>query len=291
MKSIISVDPFLCRMWALHDRLECHVDENTCKGEIESFLKHGQMVPVLGRRLRGDPTHTIELIYGARRLFVARHLRRELLVELREISDEEGIIAMDIENRHRVDISPYERGMSYMRWLRSGYFKSQDDIARGLKISASQVSRLLKLAQLPSAVVAAFQRPMDICETWALGLAEVLEDPERRTITCARARAIAAMDPRPPAREIYRQLLTASVPGRKTRARRHDEVVTGRNGKPLFRIRQQINTIALLLPIDGVSAHGLTQIRAAVSEAMEEESSSRNGRDRDLRQHQQSENA
>jgi ParB family transcriptional regulator, chromosome partitioning protein len=282
MKSIISVDPFLCRMWSLHDRLDCHVDENSCKGEIESFLKHGQLMPVLGRRLRADSTHTIELIYGARRLFVARHLRRPLLVEVREISDEEGIIAMDIENRHRLDISPYERGMSYLRWLRSGYFKSQDDIARGLRISASQVSRLLKLAQLPSAVVAAFPRPMDICEAWALALSEVLEDPQRRTATCARARALASLDPRPPAREIYRQLLSASVPGRKTRARQHDEIVTGRNGQPLYRIRQQINTIALLLPINRVSARRLTQIRAAVSEAMEGDTLPRSGCTREL---------
>jgi ParB family transcriptional regulator, chromosome partitioning protein len=270
MKSaVLSVDPFRCRMWNLHDRLEHHVDENTCKAEIESFLKHGQLVPALGRRLRNDPTHDVELIYGARRLFVARHLIRPLLVELRDLSDEEGIIAMDIENRHRLDISPYERGMSYQRWLRSGYFKSQDDIARALKVSASQVSRLVKLAQLPSVVVAAFRSPMEICETWALNLTAVLEDPQRRVQTCARARAFAATEPRPPAREIYRQLLSASVPGRKARPRRRDEVVNGRNGKPLFRIRQQINTIALLLPVDRISDRCLAQIRAAVSSVIE----------------------
>src|SRR5262245_57838727 len=143
MKSIVSVNPFRCRMWALHDRLETHVTEDTCRAEIESISKHGQLVPVLGRPLRQDPDYEVELIYGARRLFVARLINQPLLVELRELSDRDAIVAMDVENRLRQDISPYERGRSYARYLQSGFFKSQDEIARSLKISASQVSRLL----------------------------------------------------------------------------------------------------------------------------------------------------
>jgi hypothetical protein len=36
-----------CRMWDMHDRLEADVTEAICKEEIDSFLKHGQLVPVL----------------------------------------------------------------------------------------------------------------------------------------------------------------------------------------------------------------------------------------------------
>ena len=275
MKSIVSVDPFRCRMWDLHDRLESHIDEVTCKAEIESFLRHGQMVPTLGRVLRGDLKHDIELIYGSRRLFVARHLNKQLLVELREMENAEAIVAMDIENRHRLDISPYERGRSYLRWMRSGYFKSQDDIARALRVSASQVSRVLKLAQLPSVVIAAFPSPRDICEAWALTLAEALDDPQRRGATCARARAIANLSTRPAAREIYRQLLTASVPGRKVRTPRHDEVVSGDDGRPLFRIRHQSNTVALMLPVQSISSSSLIQIRNAVIDVLQRENAQR----------------
>ena len=145
---VVVVSPFRCRMWALHDRIEDYLNEQTCREEIESFAKHGQLVPVLGRLLRGDPTHDIELIYGARRLFVARHLNSSLIVKLCEVSDRQALVAMDIENRQRQDISPYERGTSYARWLRTGHFKSQEEICRTLQISPAQVSRLLRIARL-----------------------------------------------------------------------------------------------------------------------------------------------
>src|SRR5688572_27296988 len=97
MRTTISADPFKCRVWNLHDRFTSEVNEQTCRAEIDSFSMHGQLVPVLGRRLTDDPDHEIELIYGARRLFAARHLKMPLLVELRDVSDREGLIAMDIE--------------------------------------------------------------------------------------------------------------------------------------------------------------------------------------------------
>jgi len=55
--SIVSVNPFRCRMWSLHDRSVDHVDEGNCKNEIESFQKHGQLVPSLPVAvLTGNPT-------------------------------------------------------------------------------------------------------------------------------------------------------------------------------------------------------------------------------------------
>ena len=270
MKEIVSVDPFRCRMWEFHDRLEQLIDETTCKQEIESFVRHGQLVPALGRELRADPDHDVEVICGARRLFVARHLNKPLSVELRPMTDGEAVAAMDIENRHRLDVSPYERGRSYMKWLQHKIFDSQEDIARELKISQSQVSRLIKLAQLPSVVVAAFTGPADICETWAQDLAAVLENSTSRERTCARARVIAALPVRPAPREILRQLLNASVPGRKVKAQRHDQVVIGRNGKPLFRVRQLTNTTAFLIAGERLCADRLAHIRSALSKAIEE---------------------
>src|SRR5579862_9529454 len=123
--TIVLISPFRCRMWALHDRLESDITEESCKAEIGSFQRHGQLVPVLGRRLRNDAHHDVELIYGARRLFVARHLNMRLRVELRSLDDRAAIVAMDIENRQRTDISPYERGLSYARWLSQRHFPSQ----------------------------------------------------------------------------------------------------------------------------------------------------------------------
>jgi len=249
--------------------MECHVTEENCRTEIDSISRHGQLVPVLGRQLRGDSQHDIELIYGARRLFAARHINTPLLVELRELSDIQAIIAMDIENRQRTDISPYERGMSFSRWIRAGYFQSQDDIARALKISSSQVSRLLKLSRLPSVVVDAFASPLEICEGWGVDLVEALDDSKRRESTVRAARTIATLSPRPPAREVYRQLAAASASGRRPVAKAHDEVVKDDAGSPLFRIRYQSSAIAVLLPVKGVSARSLGLIRDSITDILQ----------------------
>jgi ParB family chromosome partitioning protein len=264
-KQIILVNPFRCRLWDLHDRFEANISEETCRAEIDSFSRHGQIVPALGRPLRGNPDHDVEIICGARRLFVARHIKRDLTVELREISDREAFILMDTENRQRADISPYERGMSYARWLRSGHFESQDDIARALKISAAQVSRLLKLSRLPAVVVDAFASPTEIHESWGLDLIEALDDSERRGPTIRRARSLSLQTPRQKGADVYRQLLASTGRGRRSKASGHDEVVKDEDGLPLFRIRQLRSSIALLLPLEQVPAAVLADIREALA--------------------------
>jgi ParB family chromosome partitioning protein len=275
MLSVISVNPFRCRMWALHDRLEPHVTAESCKAEIESFSRHGQLVPALGRPLQGEPLYDVELIFGARRLFVAQHLNQPLSVELREMSDRDAIIAMDIENRHRADISAYERGLGYARWIRSGHFSSQDEIARALRISSSQVSRSLKLSRLPAVILAAFESPTDLREGWGLELVEALDDPARRQTTIRAARAVVNEPTRPSSREVYRRLMAASARGRKTRRGSHDQVVKDNKGKPIFRIRLGGKSVTIVLPAGKVSARNLDLIVQNVRNILESETDQR----------------
>lgn len=268
-RTLVSVSPFRCRMWSLHDRLEEYISEESCKSEIESLAKHGQLLPVLGRPIRGDTAYDAELIYGARRLFIAKHLNVPLTVELREMSDKEAIVALDIENRHRKDISPYERALSYVRWLREGQFTSQDDLARTLRISASQVSRLLQFAKLPAVVIAAFPRPVEIRETWGLDLVKACEDPLTRQSIVRRARMVAASKVQLSSLEVYQSLMGV-VAGSPRRGRRlHDEVVKANDGMPLFRIRHQRKTVALLLPAGKASSKSLERIRQAVAQILQ----------------------
>lgn len=252
-------------MWKLHDRIEAQLNETACRFEIESIARHGQLVPALGRRLHGDTEHDVELIYGARRLFVARHLKRPLLAEIREISDREAMIAMDIENRLRRDISPYERGMSFARSLRSGCFSSQEKLASSLKISRAQVSRLLLLARLPAAIIGAFADPREICETWGVELQKALSDPHRRTLVLERARRLSKSPP-PQAAAVYEQLTSMPRPGRRRRA--DEEVVRDGRGVPLFRMRRLRRDLAVFVPAAGLSAITERELRAALREAL-----------------------
>lgn len=268
MRNIVSVNPFRARMWSLHDRCDHHLNEDTCKAEIDSFSKHGQLVPALGRPVHGDPDYDVELIYGARRLFVARYINKPLFVDVREMSDREAIISMDIENRHRADVSPYERGVSYARWLRSGHFGSQDEIARALNISSSRVSRLLRLAKLPSVILNAFASPLEICEAWGLEIMNALDDPQTRQSTIDAARALGALQSRPPGRQVYRRLITASMPGRAPKPAARVEIIRDDDGAPLYRVRQLSNSVALVLPSRKLSAAAMENIREALNEIL-----------------------
>lgn len=268
MRELVAVDPFRCRMWDMHDRLEASVTEERCRSELESFAKYGQLVPALGRKIAGDPDFDVELIYGARRLFVARQLNTPLIVELRRLTDKEAIVAMDIENRHRTDISPYERGVSYVTWLRAGYFGSQEEIARALKVSPSQVSRLLKLAVLPAVVINAFSDPTEICEGWGLRIAEVLEKSDVRDRVLSMARGLAAGEKRHPAEEVYRKLLSVAGRGRRISKTVHDEVVKDPQGVPLFRIRHQRASLAVIVPLERISKSDLDRIRDAMFQVL-----------------------
>jgi ParB family chromosome partitioning protein len=269
MVDIVEVSPFRCRVWHLHERLEEYVSEQTCEAEIRSFEERGQLVPAIGRRLVGDHDHDIEIICGLRRLFVARYLNKPLTVDLRQISDAEGFLAMDVENRQRKEVSPYERGLCYARWLRSGQFQSQEDLARALKISASQVSKLLKLARLPSVIVNAFGNAAEIREGWGGEVFDALDDARKRPALIRTARELSAMNPRPAAEKVYRHLLMASTSGRKPRMGDHDQVVKGEDGLALFRVRRQINSVALILPLEKISARSLQEIQDAVAGILE----------------------
>lgn len=272
MPNVVAVDPFRCRMWQGHERLEEGINEETCRAEIDSFLTHGQKLPVLGRVLKDDGTHDFELVYGARRLFVARHLNVLLSMEVRELTDREAIIALDIENRQRKELSPYERGRSYQLWLKNGFFPSQEALARALNISASQVSRLINLAQLPPVIINAFATPLEICESWGRDLLELWDDPRKKRVLIAAAQAISRDPVRRPAAAVFKRLAVAACDTSDRRVSvqtdSRDEVVKGKDGSPLFRVRQHRNDTALLLPVHLVSPKTLSEIKQEVAQIL-----------------------
>jgi len=269
--AIVEVSPFVCRMWELHDRIEEYIGDSTGKAEVESFDRYGQLIPVLGRPVRGEPGYEVELIYGARRLHIARQLNKPIRVMLRDVSDREAVVAMDAENRHRKDISPYERGSSYARLLRSGFFSSQEELAQALNTSASQVSRLLKLTRLPALILGAFSSPLEICEVWGLTLLTMWEDPMVRPALSETARALGATNIKPPPQQIYEQLLTARAhrPRPMRRRQEKEEIITDPEGTPLFRMRRQVDSVVLVLPTRGLSVARVGTIKQVIGQLLQ----------------------
>lgn len=259
VQNLVRISPFRCRMWAMHDRINDDGDSTATRQLIESIRTHGQKHAALGRRLTDGGLEEVELIYGARRLAATRELGIDLLIDVRDIDDRSALVAMDIENRLREDISPYERGLSYRRWLQTNLFSTQAELAKALTVSEAQVSRLLRYAELPAAVVAAFSSHRDIREDWAVVLARTCKDPAHRDGVYRRARHLSAMSIRPAAPEIYNHLVCGNTRV-CARTREKDDVVRGRSGDALFRIGIRNRAIHLILPRVRVSKETLTDV-------------------------------
>lgn len=266
--NIRKVNPSRCRMWRLHDRLGERIDEESCSSLIESIEKHGQRHPVLGRGIRDADGYEIELIYGARRLFAAQQLGIDIVVDVQEIDDQSAIVEMFVENRARVDISPYERGISYARWLRSGIFTNQTEIAKALGVSEAQISRLLRYAQLPAVVVAAFNSGCDIREEWATVLAKSCEDSDSRSIVLRRAREYAASERRSSPQAVYDSLVNG-VARKLVKAKARDEVVRDSKGLPIARLQFRVKTVHVILPRRDLEVPTLQAAVAAMVKVLE----------------------
>ena len=265
-RSFVIADPFRCRIWALNDRMEEYLTEESCQAEIASMERDGQLVAAVGRPLQGCPDSDIEIICGARRLFVARHLNIPIRVELSEMTDRQAAVAIEIENSLRKQTSPYERGMWLAKLLGEGVYQSRDEMARELGMTPTQVTRLLKFTELPAAVINAFSSPHEILESWAVELHKAWRDDRRRLLT-ERARALEARVPRPPAVSVYEILLAARTTGPRGASRVAHRVVKSPAGKPLFRFERQRKDVVLRIPnalIDVVTEKEVTQAVAAI---------------------------
>jgi hypothetical protein len=149
--------------------------------------------------------------------------------------------------------------------LRSGHFASQEDVARALKIAPSQVSRMLRFAKLPSVVLNAFATPLEICEAWGLEIMAALDDPQRRQRTIQAARSLGDLNPRPPAKRVYRELIAASADARQPKLAAGAEIVRDRQGAPLFRVRQLSTSVSLVISTAKLSETTLAEIRTALA--------------------------
>lgn len=268
--AIEQVEPANCVLWQFHERFGDELSDGFCKELITSMQRHGQRHPVLGRRIEGRGGAATELIYGARRLFAATKLGIKLLVDVRELDDRAAIVEMEIENRLRSDISPYERGMSYRRWLNARVFASQSELAKELGVSEAQVSRLLRYSELPAAVVAAFDSVRSIREEWAIALAKVCQDVDGRPRLMRRAREISQTERRSPPQVVYRRLLAgADSRGCETR-KADDEVVRSSSGRPMYRIAVRTSAVHFIVPHDALSENLMQELKRQLTCMLEQ---------------------
>lgn len=225
------IDPVRCKPWRLHNRDLDHLNEESCRDLIDSFLAaKKQRLPAIVRRLRDDPDHDYEIVAGVRRWWVVQWLREhhhtefEYLVTVQSLTDEEAFRVSDIENRARKDISDWERAQEYSRALVEFYDGSQTEMAKHINVSKSWLTRMLDVARLPEEVVSAFGDRHDITVRIARDLKPLVAEGrglKAMTVEAARiADQRATSGSGPSGAEVAKRLIRSTEEPQPTRAKR-----------------------------------------------------------------------
>jgi ParB family chromosome partitioning protein len=148
------------------------VDFLSLKNEI--LQAGGNIQPIKVRPLPGS-VERYEIIFGYRRHRACLDLGLPVLALVEQISDKELFKEMDRENRERLDLSPWEQGRMYRQSLNEGLFASLGELSKEIGIDKGNLSKALRLADLPDVVVKAFPSPLDLQFRWAKLLNDALQ--------------------------------------------------------------------------------------------------------------------
>lgn len=214
-KTLLWVDPKVCRMWEHHNRRYDLLNEQRCRDLIDGFKSQGkQEFPAIVRKVE-DAEHQYEVVCGARRHWTVSYLREnnyphfKFLIEVRELSDEEAFRVSDVENRDRSDISDYERAVDYARAVKL-FYGSQKKMAERLEVSQAWLSRYLDLSKIPNDVVDLFSDVSFLTIERGRKLKPWLSDPKKFSVLKKRIESLYASPSSNSDKEILSQL-TQSV--------------------------------------------------------------------------------
>ncbi|WP_417729826.1 ParB/RepB/Spo0J family partition protein [Rosistilla oblonga] len=119
----------------------------------ESLKSHEQLQPVIVRR----DGERYQLISGERRLRAAIHAGMTTVrAEIREADDRMVAELAIVENLQRKDLNAVEKAMSFRNYI-DQHGCPQNELAKRLKIDRSTVANLMRLLELPEAVLEAIQ--------------------------------------------------------------------------------------------------------------------------------------
>lgn len=261
------LNPTRVRIWPGNARSYGHLTEESCRELIDSLISEGgQKVPAVVRRVKDDPNHDYEVIAGTRRHWAISWLRAhsypdmQFLAQVANLDDEAAFRFADIENRARKDVSDLERARNYAQALTDHYGGHLTRMADRLKLSKGWLSKMIKVAGIPDAVIAAFASPADVQLKPAYPLAQALNDKDAarairsEAARLAREQAVRRESGAPPlpSPEVIKALMDAASP---KRANSDKLVLEGQYGRPAVSL-QSSNRQGLTLRLH--AGHGLS---------------------------------
>lgn len=173
--TVVEIDPTEIDSSFVNDRLP-NVSDPAFDQLKQAIDTTGQQVPIL---VRPHPSEAgrYQAAYGHRRLRAASELKRKVKAVVRNLTDEEMVIAQGQENGPRLDLSFIERAIFALKMETHGL--SRGTICAALGIDPPEVSRLVTVAEtIPGDVVTAIGPAPKVGRPRWLALANALGKTE-----------------------------------------------------------------------------------------------------------------
>lgn len=253
-KQLVEIDPNEIGFSEFADRnsLSLDINDPDLADLYASIKAKGQDDPVDIMRSPAGSDTPYWLIAGHKRLTVIRVLNTEgerkwpieaiLHTNIQDVRA--AVLRMHRENAQRSNLSPYENGIKYQKWLDAGLFEDQLSIATEVNLSNAMITRYLQVARLPQAIIKAFRDPRVISVRWADTLTAALKRHGPQILECGNriANAENALSPE----DVLNQLLAAGKAPKASQGVREESVKI--KNKTVFRIAQRGGLVSVKLP-------------------------------------------
>lgn len=217
----------------------------------------GNVQPIKVRPLAGS-TDRYEIIFGYRRHRACLDLGLPVLALVEQVNDKELFKEMERENRDRLNLSPWEQGRMYQQSLSEGLFASLGELSKEIGIDKGNLSKALRLAELPDVVVNAFPSPLDLQFRWAKLLNDAIQQAPDDVLARAKRLSANKKDKRS-SKEVLDILL-----GVKSNAVFEQSVVVA--GKPLAKINVNGDRATILFSKGALSQEKAKQLHSLLKE-------------------------
>ncbi|MDF2810054.1 MAG: repB [Microvirga sp.] len=181
--TIREIDPNLIDPSPIMDRFQDQ-DEGDFELLKVSIQQRGQEVPVLLRPHPGVPGR-YQSAYGHRRIRASRELEIPVRAVVRNLTDEDLVVAQGVENSARQDLSFIERAIFAARLENAGHERSV--VQDALSVDRAEASKLVSVAKaLPADLIEAIGRAPKVGRPRWQALADALRSSPA-AMTAARA--------------------------------------------------------------------------------------------------------
>lgn len=190
--SVVELDPSLIDMSFVPDRIGDGEEEFT--ELMRAIRERGQDSPILVRPHPSAPGR-YQTVFGHRRVRAARELGRPVRAVVKQMDDQDHVIAQGQENAARADLSFIERTLFADRVFKSGY--SADVVKSALGLDDTTISKMRSVStHIPQHVILAIGAAKGTGRDRWWQLAKLMEQPANaaKALQCVQADEFRQLD-------------------------------------------------------------------------------------------------